>query len=67
MQIEERITDWIECKDGPWWTTLPFGGYKAYRIYQQFDGMRWHQKHEWLRVDGKTEDDGWIAGVDGWV
>ena len=56
----------IWCKDGPWYPSLNHGGYVAYRIWQQFDGLRWFQRHEWKRADGSVEMDIWINGVAGW-
>ncbi len=67
-QIETRETGWNECKGGPWHTSLPHGGYVAYRIWQQFDGMRWFQRHEWKRADGSLEMERWIpTGVNSWL
>lgn len=67
MQIETRRTDWNECKDGPWYPSMSHGGYVAYRIWQQFDGMRWFQRHEWKAANGSTEIEKWISGVSGWI
>lgn len=67
INIDTRATDWQECKEGPWYPSLPHGGYTHYRIWQQFDGMRWFQRHEWKRADGSLEMEGWISsGVTGW-
>lgn len=66
MATETRATDWQECKGGPWYPSLSHGGFVAYRIWQQFDGLRWFQRHEWKRADGTTELESWIAGASGW-
>lgn len=63
---ETKVTDWEECKDGPWYPSLPHGGFVAYRIWKQFDGMRWFQRHEWKRADGTIEMADWIHGASGW-
>lgn len=63
---ETRVTDWQSCKDGPWYSSLPHGGYVAYRIWQQCDGLRWFQRHEWKRADGTLEMEAWIDGARGW-
>jgi len=63
---ETRVTDWQTCKDGPWYPSLPHGGFVAYRIWQQTDGMRWFQRHEWKRSDGSLEMEKWIDGARGW-
>jgi len=63
---ETRVTPWTECKDGPWYPGLSNGGYSAYRIWQQFDGLRWFQRHEWKCADGSVETDEWIRGAEGW-
>lgn len=65
--IETKVTDWTECKDGPWHHSMSHGGYVAYRVWQQFDGMRWFQRHEWKAANGSTELDAWISGVKGWL
>lgn len=65
--IETKVTDWSICKDGPWYSELPHGGTVAYRIWQQFDGLRWFQRHEWKHADGSIELDGWINGARGWT
>lgn len=64
--VEVRATDWVTCKDGPWYPSLPHGGYVSYRIYKGFDGLRWFQRHEWLRADGTTEMEDWIPSSGGW-
>ncbi|WMT88245.1 hypothetical protein NO932_06450 [Pelagibacterium sp. 26DY04] len=66
QRIETKVTDWDPCKNGPWYPSLPHGGYVAYRIWQQFDGLRWFQRHEWKNADGSTEMEDWIKGVSGW-
>ena len=65
--IEAKATNWIPCKGAPWYPNLPTGGLTAYRIHQQFDGMRWFQRHEWKSADGTTELEAWIPGVTGWL
>ncbi len=64
--IETRVTDWFECKDGPWYPNMKHGGLVSYRIWQQFDGMRWFQRHEWKAADGSTDTQEWINGVKDW-
>jgi hypothetical protein len=65
-EIDTRRTEWHICKDGPWYPILSHGGYVAYRIWQQFDGLRWFQRHEWKRADGSFEMQPWIKGAEGW-
>ena len=65
-QTGTRVTDWCKCADGPWYPSLPHGGFVAYRIWQQFDGLRWFQRHEWKYADGSTRMDDWINGVASW-
>lgn len=67
MATETRVTEWQECKDGPWYPGLSHGGYTHYRIWQQFDGLRWFQRHEWSRADGSSEMGNWINGIRNWV
>lgn len=64
--IETRVTDWADCIDGPWYPGLSHGGYVAYRIRQQFDGLRWFQRHEWKCADDSIQIDEWIDGVRIW-
>lgn len=59
---EIRRTDWIQCKDGPWYPSAPHGGIAAYRIWTQFDGRTWWQRHEWKNADGSTRMNEWIHG-----
>ncbi|NOV17854.1 hypothetical protein E5S70_17525 [Ensifer adhaerens] len=67
-QIRTQVTDWNECKGGPWYPSMSHGGFAAYRIWQQFDGMRWFQRHEWKRADGSLEMETWIpTGVTSWL
>lgn len=66
IALDTRVTDWVACKDGPWWPTMSHGGYVAYRIWQQFDGRNWFQRHEWKHADGTTACDEWIRGVAVW-
>lgn len=63
---DTRVTGWQQCVDGPWYPSLDHGGYVAYRIWQQFDGLRWFQRHEWRRADGSLEMNDWIKGAQGW-
>lgn len=63
---ETRVTEWQECADGPWYPSMSHGGLTHYRIWQQFDGMRWFQRHEWKRANGTTEMQDWISGGAGW-
>lgn len=63
---ETRLTPWEHCVDGPWHPGLRHGGYVAYRIWVQFDGLRWYQRHEWKCADGSTEFDPWIKGAQEW-
>lgn len=65
-RIETRRTEWTKCVDGPWYPNLSHGGYAAYRIWQQFDALRWFQRHEWKCADGSIEMEEWIDGVRGW-
>lgn len=65
--IETKVTEWSECVNGPWYPSMSHGGYVAYRIWQQFDGMRWFQRHEWKRADGSLEMQDWINGVQGFL
>lgn len=67
QNIETKVIDWQECKNGPWYPTLSNGGYDAYRIWQRFDGLSWLQRHEWKAANGSTEMDQWIKGVSGWL
>lgn len=65
-QEETRVTEWQVCVDGPWYPSLSHGGYVSYRIWQQFDGLRWFQRHEWKCADGSFEKEAWINGANGW-
>lgn len=65
-QNETRVTPWTDCIDGPWHPSLPNGGVAAYRIWQQFNGREWFQRHEWRNADGTTSMDAWINGAKGW-
>ena len=67
QQIETRVTAWTECKDGPWHPDMTSGGVVSYRIWQQFDGMRWFQRHEWMHADGTSHEEEWIRGVSGFL
>lgn len=66
-QPETRVTGWVTCSDGPWYPSMTHGGFAAYRVWQQADGHRWHQRHEWKHADGTTEIERWINGVTGWL
>lgn len=65
--IETRVTEWVECEDGPWYPNMGHGGFVSYRIWQKFDGMSWMQMHEWERADGTKEMQSWIPGVKDWL
>lgn len=68
ITTEARTTDWMPCVNGPWYPSLSSGGYDAYRVWQQFDGLRWFQRHEWKAVDGSIEAEEWIAsGTKFWL
>lgn len=58
--VERRVTPWRALWfDNPQHTHV--------RIWQEFDGVRWWQMHEWLRPDGTSDaDQGWIIGARGW-
>lgn len=60
MTTQTTCTKWTDCKNGPWYPTLPHGGYVAYRIWFETDGRSYFQRHEWKRADGTIEMDGWI-------
>lgn len=64
--METRVTPWRACADGPWYPTMSHGGFAAYRIWQQHDGRRWFQRHEWLHADDTTRVEPWIDGVAYW-
>lgn len=66
QKIETRVTDWQNIIDGPWYTSLSHGGYVAYRIFIQSDGMRWFQRHEWRCADGSIETEKWIPSIADW-
>jgi hypothetical protein len=66
-RVETRRTRWIKCVDAPWYPSLSHGGYVAYRIWQQFDGLRWFQRHEWECADCSTEMEEWIDGARSWA
>ena len=57
MATDIRHTNWV-----------PFGhhGYSHYRIWQEFNGRDWFQRHEWKRDDGSLSLDDWIPGAKGW-
>lgn len=57
--IERRVTPWIPL----WWEDPKR---EAVRIWQEFDGRRWFQMHEWRYRDGTMWAEGWIDGVQGW-
>lgn len=57
---ERRVTPWKAL-----WFDSP--GFTHVRIWQEFDGLRWWQMHEWQRADGSTDvENGWIRGAAGW-
>lgn len=66
-EAETKAGAWVTCKDGPWYPSLPHGGFVAYRIWQKTDGLSWFQRHEWKRADGTQEAEEWIRGVSGWL
>lgn len=66
MTKQTQVTEWTPCANGPWYPTLSHGGYVAYRIWQEFDGRAWFQRHEWKRADGTLEMENWIRGAAGW-
>jgi len=51
-----RRTDWLQ-----------HSGLPRYRIWKQFDGLRWFQRHEWERADGGSDLEDWIPSGPGWV
>lgn len=53
--IETRRTDW-----------LSLDGVSPFRIWKQFDGLRWFQRHEWRKADGSVEMDEWIPSFGPW-
>lgn len=57
--VERRVTPWK-----PLW--FESAHYTHVRIWQEFDGVRWWQMHEWRNLDGSTSADGWIIGSRGW-
>jgi hypothetical protein len=65
-ETDTRVTEWRRCVDGPWYPSHPDGGIVAYRVWQQFDGLRWYQRHEWRHADGSSHLEEWINGVAGW-
>lgn len=60
-----RRTEWIACKDGPWYPGLDHGGFVAYRIWKEFDGRKWWQRHEWKCANGTVTMENWIHSLDG--
>jgi hypothetical protein len=63
VSTETRVNDWFSVEGSPAWVG---SGISAYRVWQQFDGRRWHQRHEWKRADGSTDLENWIDGASGW-
>lgn len=61
--MEIKRTDWIICKDGPWYPNLGNGGLVAYRIWKKTDGYQWFQRHEWKGADGAIQMDEWIRSI----
>lgn len=58
--IERRVTPWK-----PLWFESPHCSHV--RIWQEFDGVRWWQMHEWRNLDGSSDaSQGWIIGTRGW-
>ena len=62
---DTRRTEWVACVNAPWYPNLSHGGYIAYRIWKEFDGRRWFQRHEWKHADGTIEMDAWIDSLAG--
>lgn len=61
---QTRRTDWIMCKDAPWYPELSGGGIVAYRIWTICDDYgRWYQRHEWKNLDGSIDIERWIPGA----
>ena len=59
-QVTEGCTEWIKCKDGPWYPNISHGGFTAYRIWSRSDNFNHWQRHEWKHADGTTEAEKWI-------
>lgn len=47
------------------WTDYGHYGFAAYRIWTQFDGRSWWQRHEWKREDGSIDLQDWIPSIPG--
>jgi hypothetical protein len=60
-----KHTDWNQCAGGPWYPNLSHGGFVAYRIWVEFDGRRWSQRHEWKCSNGETQMEEWIPSTAG--
>lgn len=56
-QTETRVSPWVSTAGRPAWDDSDIA---AYRVWTQFDGLRWFQRHEWERKDGSIVLDGWI-------
>lgn len=63
-RIETRCTDWWSVEGRPGWEGSDIA---AYRIWEQFDGLRWFQRHEWKFKDGTTRLQDWINSIPGWL
>ncbi|WP_099863859.1 hypothetical protein [Pararhizobium haloflavum] len=57
--VERRVTPWKSL----WFKS---DHYTHVRIWQEFDGVRWWQMHEWRREDGSSFAENWIIGTRGW-
>lgn len=63
--METRVTPWVDVTSRPEWAGTKIAGY---RIWQQTDGRRWWQRHEWtFRGRNSTELEDWISGVTDWL
>lgn len=67
QSMQTKVTAPVICAGGPWYPDAPHGGFVSYRIWQQTDGRRWWQRHEWTRADGSIQMDGWIPGIVAWL
>jgi hypothetical protein len=63
MANETRVTDWVSTDGRQAWESSDIA---SYRIWQQFDGLRWFQRHEWKYKDGSSDAESWIKGASGW-
>lgn len=65
VQIERRVTPWVNVESRPEWAGSDIA---AYRIWLEFDGLRWFQCHEWERRSGNRRRfaEAWILAPRGW-